>query len=98
MPKLDTAQRLGLPVHAPERAHIPSQTLAHSPQYSRSGLFDRGRFCQDLRDRVLYANAFLGALALGHIEHESDALISAFIEGRYTDQHGNTAAVFPEVL
>ena len=64
MPKLDTAQRLGLPVHAPERAHVPSQTLAHSPQYSRSGLFDRGRFRQDLRDRVLHAEAFLCALAI----------------------------------
>src|SRR5580704_18559461 len=64
MPKLDTAQRLGLPVHAPERAHVPSQTLAHGPQDSRSGLFDRGRFCQDLRDRVLHAEAFLCALAI----------------------------------
>src|SRR5580704_3804015 len=64
MPKLDTAQRLGLPVHAPERAHVPSQTLAHGPQDSRSGLFDRGRFRQDLRDRVLHPEAFLCALAI----------------------------------
>src|SRR4029077_7329854 len=72
MPKLDTAQRLGLPVHAPERAHVPSQTLAHSPQYSRSGLFDRGRFRQDLRDRVLHAEAFLYALALGDVRGRAD--------------------------
>src|ERR1700688_2852179 len=64
MPKLDTAQFLGLPVHAPERAQVPSQTLAHSPQYSRSGLFDRGRFRQNLRDLVLHAEAFLCALAI----------------------------------
>src|SRR5712671_6112577 len=64
MPKLDTTQRLGLPVHAPERAHVPSQTLAHGPQYSRSGLFDRDRFRQNLRDRVLHAKAFLGAFAV----------------------------------
>src|SRR5882762_11034464 len=72
MPKLDTAQRLGLPVHAPERAHVPSQTLAHSPQYSRSGLFDRGRFRQDLSDRVLHAEAFLYALALGDVRGRAD--------------------------
>src|SRR6516165_8897036 len=67
MPKLDTTQSLGLPVHAPERAHIRSQTLAYSPQYSRSGLFDRDRFRQDLRDRVLHAEASLCALALGDL-------------------------------
>src|SRR4029077_2047332 len=98
MPKLDTAQRLGLPVHAPERAHVPSQTLAHSPQYSRSCLFDRGRFRQDLRDRVLHAEAFLYALALRQVEHESDTLVPAFFDGCQADQHGNTAAVFPKVL
>src|SRR4029077_274107 len=98
MPKLDTAQRLGLPVHAPERAHVPSQTLAHSPQYSRSGLFDRGRFRQDLRDRVLHAEAFLRALALGQVEHESDALVSFFAERSQTDQHGHAAPIFPKVL
>ena len=98
MPKLDTAQRRGLPVHAPERAHVPSQTLAHSPQYSRSGLFDRDRFRQDQRDHVLYAEAFFCALALGQVEHESCTLISALLEGRHADQHGNAAAVFPEAL
>src|ERR1700758_5209776 len=98
MPKLDTAQRLGLPVHAPERAHVPSQTLAHSPQYSRSGLFERARCRQDLRDRVLHAEAFLYALALRQVEHESNTLIPAFLEGCHADQHGNTAAVLSEVL
>src|SRR5947208_1007646 len=72
MPELDTAQRLGLTIHAPERAHVPSQTLAHSPQYSRSGLFDRGRFRQDLRDRVLHAEAFLGTLTV--LDVEADAV------------------------
>src|SRR5262245_7371657 len=67
MPKLDTAKRLGLGVHAPERTHVPSQTLADSPQYSRSGLLDRGRFRQGLRNRVLHAEAFLCALALGDV-------------------------------
>src|ERR1700751_656808 len=67
MPKLDTAQRLGLPVHAPERAYVPSKTLAHGPQYSRSDLLDRGRFRQDLRDGVLHAEAFLCALPLGDL-------------------------------
>src|ERR1700747_657534 len=71
MPKLDTAQRLGLPVHAPERAHVPSQTLSHSPQYSRSDLFDRGCIRQDLPDRVLHAEAFLCALALGDIRQNA---------------------------
>src|ERR1700741_5417306 len=98
MPKLDTAQRLGLQVHAPERAHVPSQTLAHGSQYSRNGLFDRDRFRQDLRDRVLHAEAFLGPLALGQVEHESDPFVPAFFEGCRADQHGNTAAVFPEIL
>src|SRR6476620_7449710 len=67
MPKLDTAQHRGLPVHAPERAHVPSQTFAHGAQYSQSDLFDRGRFRQDLRDRVLHAEAFLCTLALGDV-------------------------------
>src|SRR5215471_15707586 len=71
MPKLDTAQRLGLPVHAPERAYVPPQTLAHNPQYFRSDLLDRGRFRQELPDRVLYAEAFLCALALGDISQDA---------------------------
>ena len=62
-----TRQVLGLPVHAPERAYVPSQTLAHGPQYARSDLLDRGRFRQDLRDGVLHAEAFLCALALGDL-------------------------------
>src|SRR5713226_4540706 len=41
---------------------------------------------------------FLGAFALCQVEHESDTSIPAFLEGRRADQHGNTAAVFPEVL
>ena len=40
----------------------------------------------------------LGALALGQIEHESDALVSAFSESCHTDQHRHAGAVFPEVL
>ncbi len=40
----------------------------------------------------------LSALALGQVEHESDALIPAFLEGCHADQHGNTGAVLPEVL
>ncbi len=40
----------------------------------------------------------LGALALGQIEHESDALVSPFFEGCHTDQHGHAGTVFPEVL
>src|SRR5215469_2944521 len=71
MPKLDTAQRLGLPVHAPECAHVPSQTLAHGPQYSRSDFLDRGRFRQELPDRVLHAEAFLCVLALGDISQNA---------------------------
>ena len=47
---------------------------------------------------LVSALAFLGAFALRQIEHESDTLIPAFLEGRYADQYGNTAAVFPEVL
>src|SRR4029453_11787655 len=38
------------------------------------------------------------AFALRQVEHESDTLIPAFLEGCRADQHGNTAAVFPEVL
>ena len=40
----------------------------------------------------------LGALALGQIEHESDALVSLFFEGCHADQHGHAGTVFPEVL
>ena len=72
MPKLDTAQRLGLPVHAPERARVPFQTLANSPQYSRSDFFDRGCFRQDLRDRVLHAEPFLCMLTLGDVRGRAD--------------------------
>src|SRR6201990_1882494 len=86
MPKLDAAQCFGLSVHAPERAHVPSQTLAHSPQYSRSGLFDRGRFRQDQRDRVLHAEAFLQAFALCCVCRSTDELdeLAVFIENRMT--------------
>src|SRR5262252_6806043 len=69
MPTLDTPQHLSVPIHAPQRAHIPSQALAQSPQYFRSDLFDRGRFRQDLRDRVLHVEAFLCALAFGDVLH-----------------------------
>src|SRR5436190_15050741 len=88
MPKLDTAQHLGLPVHAPEPAYVPSQTLAHSQQYSWSGLFDRGSFRQDLRDRVLHAQAFLGALAFRHVGLCGDNLdkFPARGEHRLTDR------------
>src|SRR5882757_1652182 len=44
------------------------------------------------------AQCFLGARALRQNEHECDTLIPAVLEGRHADQHGNTAAVFPEVL
>ena len=98
MPKLDTAQRLGLSVHAPEHAHVPSQTLAHSQQYSRSGLFDRGSFRQDLRDRVLHAEAFLGPFSLGQVEHARDTLHRVVVEARDSDEDWHTAAVFVEVL
>ena len=47
--------------------------------------------CQPLSDH-------LGPLALRQVEHESDTLIPAFLEGRHADQHGDTAAVFPKVL
>src|SRR5438045_8630153 len=98
MPKLDTAQRLGLPVHAPERAYVPSQTLAHGPQYSRSDLLDRGRFRQDLRDGVLHAEAFLCALALCQIEYECKALVASFFELRGADSQRNSTAVFAVIL
>jgi len=42
--------------------------------------------------------SLLGPLAFRQVEHESYTLISAFLEGRHADQHGNAAAVFPEVL
>src|ERR1700676_2031426 len=37
-------------------------------------------------------------LALGQIEYESNTFLSAFFEARRADQHGHTAAVFPEIL
>src|SRR4051812_32391662 len=83
MPKLDTAQHLGLPVHAPERAHVPSQTLADSPQYSQSSLFDRLSFRQDLRDRVLYMEALLYAFAFRHVDVCADHLDNLSIRGKY---------------
>jgi hypothetical protein len=49
-------------------------------------------------DRGEVLGRLLGALALCQIKHESDTLIPAFLEGRRADQHGNTDAVFPEVL
>src|SRR5262249_15866473 len=48
--------------------------------------------------RLALPQCFLGPFALRQVERESDTLISAFLEGRRADQHGNTAAVFPEVL
>jgi hypothetical protein len=41
---------------------------------------------------------FLRAFALRQIENESDTLMPVFFEGCRADQHGNTAAVFPEIL
>src|SRR4051812_46198716 len=81
MPKLYTAQRPGLSVYAPERAHVPSQTLAHSLQYSRRGLLDRDRFRQDLRHRVLHAQAILYTLALRHIDICTDDLNELTVRG-----------------
>src|SRR5689334_5023433 len=98
MPELDTAQRLGLQVHAPECAHVPSETLAHSPQYSRSGLLDCDRFRQDLRDRVLHAETLLSPLALGQVKHESDALIAALFECCLTHQHRHARPVLSSVF
>src|SRR5712672_89727 len=102
MPKLDTAHRLGLPVHAPERAHFPSQPLAHSPQYSRSGLFDRGRFRQDLRDRVLHAEAFLYALALGDVRGRADvaeeSAVGSEAGGALIEQPAILAGVPPHAI
>ena len=102
MPKLDTAQRLGLPVHAPERAHVPSQTLAHGPQYSRSGLFDRGRFRQDLRDRVLHAEAFLCALALSDVRGRADiaeeGTVGSEAGGALIEQPAILAVVPPQAI
>ena len=40
----------------------------------------------------------LGALALGQIEHESNALASPFFEGCHADQHGHARTIFPQVL
>src|SRR3954470_19226563 len=81
MPKLYTAQRPRLSVDAPERSHVPSQTLANSPQYSRRGLFDRDRFRQDLRDGVLHAQAILSTLALRHIDICTDDLNELTVRG-----------------
>src|SRR5689334_11587516 len=81
MPKLNTAQRLRAPVHAPEHAHVPSQRLADGQQYSRTGLFDRGSFRQDLCDRVLHAEAFLFSLALRHIDMCTDNLNKLTVRG-----------------
>src|SRR5712671_489292 len=36
--------------------------------------------------------------ALGQVEHEGDALVSAFVEGRSAEKHGHAAAVLPKVL
>ena len=53
---------------------------------------------EEFDDRGEVLGRLLGAFALRQVEHESDTLIPAFLEGRRADQHGNTAAVFPEVL
>src|SRR5262249_50233992 len=39
-----------------------------------------------------------GAFARGQIEHEGDALTSAFFEGRDTDQNGHAASILPEIF
>src|SRR4051812_47306119 len=81
MPKLYTAQRPGLSVYAPERAHVPSQTLAHSLQYSRRGLLDGDRFRQHLRHLVLHAQPILYTLALRHIDICTDDLNELAVRG-----------------
>src|SRR5271170_3778108 len=48
--------------------------------------------------RLALPQCVLGASALRQVEHESDTLVPAFLEGCHADQHGNAAAVFPEVL
>src|SRR5262249_21502854 len=102
MPKLDTAQRRGVPVHPPERAHVPSQTLAHSSQESRSDLCDRGGCRQDLRDRVLHAEAVLCALALGDVRGRADvaeeSAVGSEAGGALIEQPAILAVVPPHAI
>src|SRR5262249_13819103 len=66
------AEDPGLPVDAPERAHIPDQALAHRLQYLRSGLLQRGRRRQNLGHRVLGQEPLLGELAFGDVLDRSE--------------------------
>jgi len=102
MPKLDTAQRLGLPVHAPERAHVPSQTLAHSPQYFSEWPLRSWPLPPDLRDRVLHAEAFLYALALGDVRGRADvaeeSAVGSEAGGALIEQPAILAVVPPHAI
>src|SRR5258708_13893932 len=42
--------------------------------------------------------SLFGALALGQIEHECDALVTAHFKSCPTNQHGHTATVFSRVF
>jgi hypothetical protein len=72
------------------RAHHPVELIA-----SLDGAVDPIHRLEEPQIRPVF---LLGALALGEIEHDSDALVSPFSEGRHTDQHGHAGTVFPEVL
>src|SRR6266851_2507042 len=59
------------------------------------------RVAQPLRLRQVgfaLAQVILRLLALGQIEHEGDALVSASAEGRRAEKDGHAGTVFPEVL
>src|SRR5882724_925571 len=47
--------------------------------------------------RFTYSDLFLGALLFAQVEDEHDALVRT-LKARASNQHGNAAAVFPEVL
>ena len=50
------------------------------------------------RDAVRVRQLCLGALSLGQVDDEGDALVPEFAEGRRTHKHRHAAAVFPKIL
>src|SRR6202051_3618915 len=65
----------------------------------RGGQLPQGRYAHDMRQvRLRVAQCLIDVLALRQIEYEGNALLSAVVERRRTDQNGHAGAVFAKVL
>src|SRR5258705_6765503 len=57
-----------------------------------------GELYQCAKALLALAQTQFSLFAVREIEDERDPLILTFFEARYTNQHGHTAAIFPEIL